>query len=123
MAPIVEGYWGKQTATLDWCEDNYAVSYYVAEFWNTVSNALMLFSPAVMVSLGLKENHEKRFIYSFIALAEGREIFNTFNLGEQKLQNLIEALTITANLRRTLQSKGINSIQEIKREQKHLISM
>ncbi|KAK3776892.1 hypothetical protein RRG08_024663 [Elysia crispata] len=69
MAPIIEGYWGKQTATLDWCEENYAVSYYVAEFWNTLSNALMLLSPAVMVSLGLKENHEKRFVYSFIALA------------------------------------------------------
>ncbi|GFS18432.1 alkaline ceramidase 3 [Elysia marginata] len=80
MAPIVEGYWGKQTATLDWCEDNYAVSYYVAEFWNTLSNALMLLSPALMVSLGLKEDHEKRFVYSFIALAENNTVFSTLKI-------------------------------------------
>ncbi|RUS78813.1 hypothetical protein EGW08_013431 [Elysia chlorotica] len=79
MAPIVEGYWGKQTATLDWCEENYAVTYYVAEFWNTLSNALMLLSPAVMVSLGLKENHEKRFVYSFVALA-GNTLSNALML-------------------------------------------
>lgn len=25
------GYWGKPTATIDWCEKNYEVNYYVAE--------------------------------------------------------------------------------------------
>lgn len=25
------GHWGKPTATIDWCEKNYEVSYYVAE--------------------------------------------------------------------------------------------
>lgn len=41
MAPAVdrEGYWGPPTSTLDWCEENYAVSYYIAEFceWNRAS--------------------------------------------------------------------------------------
>ncbi len=36
MAPILEkdfdGFWGKPTATIDWCESNYEVTYYVAEF-------------------------------------------------------------------------------------------
>ncbi|XP_005096425.1 alkaline ceramidase 3 [Aplysia californica] len=67
MAPV-EGYWGKQTATIDWCEENYVVSYYIAEFWNTVSNAVMIFAPLAMVFVGLKENHEKRFLYSFSAI-------------------------------------------------------
>lgn len=31
------GFW-TQTATIDWCESNYDLSYYVAEFWNTISN-------------------------------------------------------------------------------------
>ncbi|CAG5115483.1 unnamed protein product [Candidula unifasciata] len=68
MAPG-EGYWGRPTATLDWCEENYVISYYVAEFWNTLSNAVMIFAPLVMVYVGYKENHEKRFIYSFLALS------------------------------------------------------
>lgn len=36
MAPVEVngkiGYWGEPTATLEWCEDNYEVTYYVAEF-------------------------------------------------------------------------------------------
>jgi dihydroceramidase len=37
------GYWGPPTSTIDWCEENYAVTYYVAEFMNTLSS-LILFS-------------------------------------------------------------------------------
>jgi len=29
--PIV-GYWGKPTSTLDFCEENYIVNFYMAEF-------------------------------------------------------------------------------------------
>ncbi|CAL1530579.1 unnamed protein product [Lymnaea stagnalis] len=68
MPPVFEGYWGKETSTLDWCEENYVVSYYIAEFWNTISNAVMIFAPLVMVFFGYMEKHEKRFIYSFLAL-------------------------------------------------------
>lgn len=31
------GLW-TQSATIDWCESNYETSYYIAEFWNTLSN-------------------------------------------------------------------------------------
>ena len=27
-----DGYWGKPTSTIDWCEANYEVSFYIAEF-------------------------------------------------------------------------------------------
>lgn len=45
MAPIdgdQEGYWGKPTATLDWCEENYAVTPYIAEFCKLQSIAYLL---------------------------------------------------------------------------------
>ena len=45
------GYWGPATATLDWCESNYVVSYYIAEFYNTLSNAAYLIAALVGVSL------------------------------------------------------------------------
>ena len=36
MPPYLEkdydGYWGRPTATIDWCESNYEVTPYVAEF-------------------------------------------------------------------------------------------
>ena len=35
MAPLeisYDGFWGKPTATIDWCEANYEVTHYIAEF-------------------------------------------------------------------------------------------
>eukprot|EP00931_Biecheleriopsis_adriatica_P109573 TRINITY_DN83831_c0_g1_i1.p1 TRINITY_DN83831_c0_g1~~TRINITY_DN83831_c0_g1_i1.p1 ORF type:complete len:278 (+),score=45.95 TRINITY_DN83831_c0_g1_i1:31-864(+) len=34
---VTEGRWGPHTAPIDWCEENYAVTSTVAEFWNTVT--------------------------------------------------------------------------------------
>lgn len=46
MAPLEKiGYFGKPTSSIDWCEHNYEVSFYVAEFWNTVSNLFLIIPP------------------------------------------------------------------------------
>jgi dihydroceramidase len=36
------GFWGVPTASIDWCERNYAVLPWVAEFWNTLSSLAMV---------------------------------------------------------------------------------
>ena len=40
--PVNDGYWGDTTSSLDWCEDNYAVSWYIAEWYNSVTNLAMV---------------------------------------------------------------------------------
>jgi len=34
----MEGYWGPPTATMDWCERNYLVTPYAAEFFNSLTS-------------------------------------------------------------------------------------
>jgi len=42
------GPWGPHTAPIDWCESNYAVVPFVAEFWNTLSCICYLVAAAVL---------------------------------------------------------------------------
>ncbi|KAL2118942.1 hypothetical protein VTJ04DRAFT_5901 [Mycothermus thermophilus] len=37
-----EGFWGKQTSTLNWCEEDYNISFYCAEVVNTLTNLVFL---------------------------------------------------------------------------------
>jgi dihydroceramidase len=44
------GFWGVPTASIDWCEQNYAVTPFIAEFWNTVSSLAMVIAGLVGLS-------------------------------------------------------------------------
>uniref|UniRef100_A0A671LL57 Alkaline ceramidase n=1 Tax=Sinocyclocheilus anshuiensis TaxID=1608454 RepID=A0A671LL57_9TELE len=70
MAPAADmpGYWGTPTSTLDWCEENYVVSYYIAEFWNTVSNLIMILPPIYGAIQTCKDGLEVRYVWSFLGI-------------------------------------------------------
>uniref|UniRef100_A0A3B3RT20 Alkaline ceramidase n=1 Tax=Paramormyrops kingsleyae TaxID=1676925 RepID=A0A3B3RT20_9TELE len=70
MAPYDRlGYWGRPTSTLDWCEENYAVSFYIAEFWNTVSNLIMIVPPLYGALQTFRDGIEIRFVLAFLGIA------------------------------------------------------
>ncbi|XP_042587962.1 alkaline ceramidase 3 [Cyprinus carpio] len=46
------GYWGTPTSTLDWCEENYVVSYYIAEFCKYVRTSGLCSVHAVHCRVG-----------------------------------------------------------------------
>lgn len=63
------GLWA-QTATIDWCESNYELSYYIAEFWNTISNlAFIMPQLAQYIALAKHKNVEPSFRRAFLSLA------------------------------------------------------
>merc|ERR1711953_34056 len=64
MAPLNEpkGYWGSPTSTLDWCESNYEVSYYIAEFWNTITNLMMIIPSLKGLYTVKQQNFESRIM-------------------------------------------------------------
>ena len=40
--PVVAGYWGDMDATIDWCENNYVHTQYIAEFWYVIGATVSL---------------------------------------------------------------------------------
>ena len=60
--------WGGITATLDWCEENYIVSTFVAEWWNTVSNLVIILLSWFGYQMAVKYELEPRFRASYLTL-------------------------------------------------------
>ncbi|KAG1590933.1 hypothetical protein G6F48_003634 [Rhizopus delemar] len=59
-----EYFWGPATSTIDWCEENYHVSPYLAEFFNTTTNLMfMIYVASIMVWHIFKAdpNHKKNY--------------------------------------------------------------
>jgi len=59
---LAVGYWGKRTSALDWCEPNYTWSFYIAEFFNTITSLPAAFFALYGLYLTYKYGYDKRFI-------------------------------------------------------------
>lgn len=57
MPPINNGFWGEPTATIDWCEENYVYSYYIAE----ISECFNLF--CIMYKIKMQWNSLGSFLH------------------------------------------------------------
>ncbi|KAJ1838030.1 alkaline ceramidase ydc1, partial [Coemansia sp. RSA 2708] len=56
------------TSTIDWCEENYAVSNYIAEFWNTLTNAAMILLAALGIYSSIRYRHGKRVTAMYVGM-------------------------------------------------------
>ncbi|KAI9480486.1 MAG: alkaline dihydroceramidase [Benjaminiella poitrasii] len=67
-ASQIENFWGEVTSTIDWCEENYTVSPYLAEFFNTTTNLGFVFFSLFGVYNILKNESSKTFILAYIGV-------------------------------------------------------
>ncbi|ODQ64187.1 alkaline ceramidase [Nadsonia fulvescens var. elongata DSM 6958] len=82
------GYWGIQTSTIDWCEENYVVSSYMAEALNTVTNAGFIALAFYAIRDILANRLEKRFLIAscgFALVGVGSWMFHMTLLYEYQL--------------------------------------
>ncbi|KAJ4394319.1 alkaline ceramidase ydc1 [Gnomoniopsis smithogilvyi] len=60
-----DGIWGTQTATLDWCEQNYDITPYIAEFFNTTTNLIFMYLGALGIRDCLRYEAGKVYLLAF----------------------------------------------------------
>jgi len=58
----LEGFW-TSSSSIDWCERNYVVSWFIAEFWNSISAAIIFFCGAYGVFHAIQMQTERRFMF------------------------------------------------------------
>ncbi|KAI1630985.1 alkaline phytoceramidase [Biscogniauxia mediterranea] len=61
-----EGFWGEKTSTLNFCEEDYVMSYYCAEVCNTLTNLLFLCLGVKGIRECIKYSHPRIFLVAFI---------------------------------------------------------
>lgn len=66
---VKNGFWGPTTATIDWCEENYVISKYIAEFVNTLTNSVFIFLALYSLRNAVKQKLELRFVLAAIGFA------------------------------------------------------
>ncbi|EMD91739.1 hypothetical protein COCC4DRAFT_128250 [Bipolaris maydis ATCC 48331] len=64
--PEQDGYFSPVTSTLDWCEENYVVTDFIAEAVNTLTNLLFIYLATKGIRNCLKYGHDTVFLVSFV---------------------------------------------------------
>jgi len=57
----LDGFWAPVSSSIDWCERNYVVSWYIAEFWNSLSSFVIILFAIWGIMQVSERNLELRF--------------------------------------------------------------
>ena len=97
-----KGMWGEHTAPIDWCETNYAITRYVAEWWNTTSCVAYVVAALLAVRIPCRSTASGLLaLYAWLLAMTG--IFSALFHGTlwwwgQKLDEVAETATLVALL-------------------------
>jgi dihydroceramidase len=61
-------FWGTPPASVDWCEKNYQVCHFIAEFWNTVTSSFIAIFGFIGLYLTMRERIERRFQFLYLVI-------------------------------------------------------
>ncbi|KAJ1333743.1 dihydroceramidase [Microdochium nivale] len=61
-----EGFWGPKTVTLNFCEEDYVITHYIAELCNTLTNFLFVVLGVRGLKMCLKYQHAPIFVVAFL---------------------------------------------------------
>lgn len=74
-----KGFWGVPTSTIDWCEENYVVSNYIAEALNTLTNSVFILIALFFIYTSVKHKLDTRFLFTgfgFMLVGVGLWLFH-----------------------------------------------
>jgi len=57
----LNGFWSPVSSSIDWCERNYVISWYIAEYWNALSSFIILLTALAGVLQVQRRHLEFRF--------------------------------------------------------------
>lgn len=94
-----EGFWGHPTATIDWCEENYLFSPYIAEMINSLTNLMFIFLALHHVYSTFKNKHPRLYIFvslGFASVGIGSFMFHSTLQYEHQLMDELPMVWVTA---------------------------
>lgn len=94
-----EPYWGEPTATIDWCEENYLFSPYVAELVNSFTNTMFILLALHHVYSTFKNKHSRLYIFismGFASVGIGSFMFHSTLQYEHQLMDELPMVWVTA---------------------------
>ncbi|KIH91374.1 dihydroceramidase [Sporothrix brasiliensis 5110] len=74
------GLWGEQTSTLNWCEEDYNITYYCAEFVNSITNLMFIWLGIRGIRDCMRFRHRPVFVVAcigYIVVGLGSIAFHT----------------------------------------------